>query len=124
MKMLLIRLLEALSALLILGFAVWTIYSAQPEKAVLSLINNKITYDGSVKSGRLDGMGKLTYANKDSYSGHFKDGAFDGQGTFVSHEGWRYQGEFKKGQAHGQGELILENGKVYKGRFKQGIYQK
>ncbi|MEQ9763358.1 hypothetical protein ABPS01_01545 [Streptococcus sp. ZJ151] len=124
MKMLMKRLLEALATLLVLAFAGWTIYSTYPKKAVLSLANNKMTYNGVLRNGRLDGKGTLTYDNKDRYVGQFKDGAFDGQGTFYSHEGWSYTGEFKKGQANGHGRLKLPDGKQYQGKFKQGIYQK
>ena len=89
----------------------------------LTLDNGNITYHGYVQANKMNGKGKVTFANGDVYEGHFSNGSFDGKGTFTAKEGWTYVGDFKKGQADGQGKLTTQTKTVYEGTFKQGIYQ-
>lgn len=108
--------------MIILGLSVFLIPLKQ--KGTLTYDHHKITYQGDVANNRMNGQGKLTYANGDTYSGQFKNGLFSGKGTYKAAKGWSYTGEFKKGQAEGRGTLKTNTGKTYKGQFKQGIYQK
>ena len=89
----------------------------------LTLDNGNIIYHGYVQANKMNGQGKVTFANGDVYEGNFSNGSFDGKGTFTAKEGWTYVGDFKKGQAHGQGKLTTQTKTVYEGTFKQGIYQ-
>lgn len=94
-----------------------------PLQKKLTFDGGKISYQGTVQANKLNGQGKVTFANGDSYEGDFKNGIFDGKGKFTAKDGWTYVGEFKKGQAEGQGKLTTQTKTVYEGRFKQGIYQ-
>lgn len=118
------RRLERLTVafIMVLGLSVFLI--PLKHKGTLTYDNGQITYHGEVANNRMNGQGKLTYANGDTYQGQFKNGTFDGQGTYKAAKGWSYTGDFKKGQADGQGVLKTVSGKTYKGEFKQGIYQK
>ena len=109
-------------ALFLCGVSVFSVTVSR--KKNLTYDNGKITYKGDVVNHRLNGKGRLAYANGDRYQGDFKNGAFDGQGTFTAALGWSYTGHFQNGQANGKGVLKAQNGKTYKGTFKQGIYQK
>lgn len=77
-------------------------------------------YRGEVVDGRLQGEGRLDYANGAYYQGQFKDGLFEGPGTWQGAGGERYTGQFHLGLFHGQGELIYADGTRYQGGFKQG----
>lgn len=77
-------------------------------------------YRGEVVDGRLQGEGRLDYANGAHYEGHFKDGLFEGAGTWQGAGGERYTGQFHIGLFHGQGELAYADGTRYQGGFKQG----
>lgn len=108
--------------IIILGLSVFLVLLR--EKKVVTYDHRTLTYQGEMSNNRMNGYGKLTYANGDTYQGQFKKGTFDGQGTYQSQKGWSYTGEFHKGQAHGKGVLTTHSGETYKGEFKQGIYQK
>ncbi|MFD3301387.1 C13 family peptidase [Aquipseudomonas alcaligenes] len=77
-------------------------------------------YRGEVVDGRLQGEGRLDYANGAFYQGQFKDGLFEGPGTWQGAGGERYTGQFHLGLFHGQGELVYAEGTRYQGGFKQG----
>ncbi|XQE66598.1 C13 family peptidase [Pseudomonas sp. P3C3] len=77
-------------------------------------------YRGEVVDGRLQGEGRLDYANGAFYEGQFKDGLFEGPGTWQGAGGERYTGQFHLGLFHGQGELVYADGTRYQGGFKQG----
>lgn len=77
-------------------------------------------YRGEVVDGRLQGEGRLDYANGAFYEGQFKDGLFEGPGTWQGAGGERYTGQFHLGLFHGQGELAYADGTRYQGGFKQG----
>lgn len=77
-------------------------------------------YRGEVVDGRLQGEGRLDYANGAYYQGQFKDGLFEGAGTWQGAGGERYTGQFHLGLFHGQGELVYADGTRYQGGFKQG----
>lgn len=94
-----------------------------PSQKTLTLDNGNIIYHGNVQANKMNGQGKVTFANGDVYEGNFNNGFFHGKGKFIAKEGWTYVGEFKKGQADGQGKLTTQTKTVYEGRFKQGIYQ-
>ena len=94
-----------------------------PSQKTLTLDKGNIVYHGNVQANKMNGQGKITFANGDVYEGNFSNGMFDGKGKFTAKEGWTYVGDFKKGQADGQGKLTTQTKTVYEGTFKQGIYQ-
>lgn len=116
--------LELLSAVLIVLFGTTVLLVPIKQQSSLSYDKGQIVYTGEVVNHRMNGQGKLTFANGDTYEGQFKNGVFSGKGLFKAQTGWSYEGEFRKGQPHGQGKLIAKDKKVYEGQFKQGIYQK
>ena len=77
-------------------------------------------YRGEVVDGRLQGEGRIDYANGMYYQGRFKDGLFDGPGKWHGASGETYIGGFHQGLFDGQGELIYANGSRYQGGFRQG----
>ncbi|HSX69849.1 MAG TPA: C13 family peptidase, partial [Pseudomonas sp.] len=77
-------------------------------------------YLGEVVDGRLQGEGRIDYANGVYYTGRFQDGLFEGPGEWHGASGERYQGNFHLGLFHGQGEFVYSDGTRYQGGFKQG----
>ncbi|WP_159545882.1 hypothetical protein [Streptococcus halichoeri] len=115
---------EVLSIIIIVACGLSVLTLKTKSHAALTYDKGKITYTGYVVNHRMNGQGKLVYANGDTYTGDFVNGTFDGQGTFQAKNGWYYKGEFSNGEPNGQGVLKAKNNEVYKGTFKQGIYQK
>ncbi|MDD0842998.1 C13 family peptidase [Pseudomonas sp. Gutcm_11s] len=76
-------------------------------------------YRGEVVDGRLQGEGRIDYANGMYYQGQFKDGQFEGPGEWHGPSGESYKGTFHLGLFDGQGELIYSDGTRYQGGFKQ-----
>ena len=77
-------------------------------------------YRGEVIDGRLQGEGRIDYANSTYYQGRFKDGLLEGPGEWHGANGERYKGEFHLGLFEGQGEFVYGEGTRYQGGFKQG----
>lgn len=77
-------------------------------------------YRGEVIDGRLQGEGRIDYANGMYYQGRFQDGLFEGPGEWHGASGESYKGEFHLGLFEGQGELVYGDGTRYLGGFKQG----
>ena len=77
-------------------------------------------YRGEVIKGRLQGEGRIDYANGMYYEGRFLNGLFEGPGEWHGAGGERYKGGFKQGLFEGQGELTYADGTRYQGGFKQG----
>lgn len=114
--------IATVAVVLVLGLSVLGL--GERSKGNLTYNEGELVYVGDVKHHRMDGYGRLEYANGDVYEGEFVRGVFNGQGTFTSSTGWTYEGEFKNGQADGEGKLIAKDKQIYQGTFKQGIYQK
>ena len=62
-------------------------------------------YRGEVVDGRLQGEGRLDYANGAYYQGQFKDGLFEGPGTWQGAGGERYTGGFRHDQSPDEGRV-------------------
>jgi hypothetical protein len=77
-------------------------------------------YRGEVIDGRLQGEGRIDYANGTYYQGRFKDGLLEGPGEWHGASGERYKGDFHLGLFEGQGEFVYGDGTRYQGGFKQG----
>ncbi|WP_043308391.1 C13 family peptidase [Pseudomonas sp. ML96] len=76
-------------------------------------------YRGEVVDGRLQGEGRIDYANGMYYQGQFKDGQFEGPGEWHGPSGESYKGTFHLGLFDGQGALVYSDGTRYQGGFKQ-----
>lgn len=94
---------ERLSLGLIILCALTLFIGRIPSQKTLTLDKGNIVYHGNVQANKMNGQGKITFANGDVYEGNFSNGMFDGKGKFTAKEGWTYVGDFKKGQADGQG---------------------
>lgn len=94
-----------------------------PTTSSTALLPDGGRYRGALVDGRLQGHGRLDYANGSFYEGEFKDGLFHGAGTWQGVSGDRYVGNFHQGQFHGTGELTYSHGGLYRGEFAQGRLQ-
>ena len=79
-----------------------------------------LTYEGSFRSGMLQGHGKMTAAGGDRYEGNYRDGMRDGRGTYVAATGERYDGDFKDNRRDGRGVVTRADGIRVEGIFKEG----
>jgi serine/threonine protein kinase len=86
-----------------------TLKDGKPEgKGVLSFEDDG-SYDGEWKDGRPEGQGTVVYANVLTYTGGWKAGQYDGQGTLELAGGDKYVGEFKNGQKNGKGKQYISS---------------
>ena len=84
---------------------------------------NLLKYDGFIKGGIYDGIGKLYDINeKLEYEGLFEGGKRHGNGiSYDSFGNVIYKGNWKYDLQDGDGELLNSNGdKIYKGTFYKG----
>lgn len=116
--------IEAITVAVVIILGAMVFLVSVKQQATLTYDNGQIVYTGDVVNHRMNGKGKLVFANGDTYEGDFKNGTFNGKGLFVASTGWSYEGDFKNGKPDGQGKLIAKDKKVFEGKFKQGIYQK
>jgi hypothetical protein len=79
-------------------------------------------YYGTLANGKLQGKGRLEWANGNYYEGEFADGLMAGSGLLRFTNGV-YDGEFRQGTMSGQGELRYDNGRIYRGAFVRGDMQ-
>lgn len=79
-------------------------------------------YRGSIIDGRLQGPGRIDYANGAFSEGLFNSGQLQGPGRRRLASGDEFIGEFKHGQPDGLGQLRYRSGEHYIGRFKQGQF--
>lgn len=77
-------------------------------------------YNGSLREGRMEGLGVLTEASGDRYEGEWRDGMRHGRGAFISASGGRYEGGFRFGLWHGRGIAEWANGDRYEGEWRDG----
>lgn len=81
---------------------------------------NTLTYEGTFRSGLLQGGGKMTGAGGDRYEGDYRDGKREGHGVYISGTGDRYDGEFKDNKRHGRGTLTRADGSRVEGIITDG----
>ncbi|MGZ3239697.1 MAG: C13 family peptidase [Burkholderiaceae bacterium] len=86
-------------------------------------------YHGQLVDGKLQGHGKLEWANGAHYEGDFDKGLMSGKGKYKSSTGTTYEGDYKNGMLDGEGRLVEPDGAIYIGHFTnnefngQGRYQ-
>jgi hypothetical protein len=77
-------------------------------------------YRGSIRHGRIDGLGVYLDRTGLMYEGGWKAGMMYGKGTLKLPSGDEYTGEFRAGRANGIGRYIDITGEVYEGPFVDG----
>lgn len=74
------------------------------------------TYDDQ----QVSGFGILKFKNGDIYEGSIKQGQLDGLGRYSFAGGQMHEGLFECSKYSGQGSQVMKNGDVFKGWFKEG----
>lgn len=96
---------------------------AQTCKVLDTRLNKK--YEGNCKKGKAHGEGKA-WGDIDTYEGSFKSGKLNGYGVYTWGDGSVYKGNFKKGKMEGEGILVKlakEGATVtQKGFFRNDLY--
>jgi len=72
-------------------------------------------YEGQLKFGVPEGLGKLVMPNSADYEGEWLRGKPHGRGTLHYPGGGIYRGEVRQGKRQGQGVYTTPDGKIYKG---------
>lgn len=80
------------------------------------------SYYGALKTGRMNGRGRIEWRSGARYEGMFVDGLISGQGMMRFANGEVYEGEFRGGMKDGLGRLQTRDGSVYAGDFKADLY--
>ncbi|HEY8102219.1 MAG TPA: C13 family peptidase [Burkholderiaceae bacterium] len=79
-------------------------------------------YHGQLVDGKLQGHGKLEWANGAQFEGEFDKGLMSGKGKYRSNSGVTYEGDYKNGLMNGEGRLVYSDGGVYTGHFTDGNF--
>lgn len=85
-------------------------------------------YEGEFKSNKMHGQGKLIYNDKAVYEGGFSEGKRAGKGTYTWPQGPKYVGDWQNDMRHGMGAFTMTDGSAYIGEWKsdkrngKGIY--
>jgi len=82
-----------------------------------------LRFEGTMRSGRAEGPGKVEAAVKDDterYDGGFTNGFFEGYGAYELSDGSRYEGGFRNDKPDGFGVYKGTNGNIYQGEIKDG----
>jgi hypothetical protein len=74
-------------------------------------------YYGPLVDGKMQGHGKLVWANGAYYEGDFDKGMMSGKGKYHSSNGAIYEGDYKNGMANGEGRYTDQYGGTYTGHF-------
>lgn len=106
-------------------------------QAVIFKLKSGLFYEGKLKSGRMEGHGKLWKKIKRGegqnlagqarvliYEGEFTGGNMQGTGSLYFENRWRYEGSFKQNVAHGFGRLLDNFGILKKeGLWMNGVFR-
>lgn len=80
-------------------------------------------YVGEWKSGKRNGIGKLTCVNGDYFEGRWRnDEFFSGKGRKTDENGNVYEGDWEYGEFNGQGTKTNANGNMYRGTWRNGVF--
>lgn len=78
-------------------------------------------YTGTVRNGKPNGQGTLTWKDGDRYDGAWLDGEISGHGTYSwPAEGEKYDGAWVDGEMSGHGVYTWSNGNRYTGAWLDG----
>lgn len=68
-------------------------------------------YDGTTRSGRAEGVGRILWPNRDYYAGEWSRSLPHGSGVYRFADGRRYEGEFRDGAPTGNGAFWDREGR-------------
>jgi hypothetical protein len=97
--------------------------SGKGELEVFADDKQTLRFEGTMRSGRAEGPGKVEAAVKDDterYGGGFTNGFFEGYGAYELSDGSRYEGGFRNDKPDGFGVYKGTNGNIYQGEIKDG----
>jgi hypothetical protein len=83
---------------------------------------NGAQYEGEFDKGLKSGKGKYRSSNGAVYEGEFKNGMMNGEGRYTDPDGGTYIGHFANYEFDGEGRYQMTDGKVYVGSFHKGLY--
>lgn len=78
-------------------------------------------FRGTLRNGRIEGIGTYRDRSGLSYDGQWKAGLMDGQGTLILPSGEEFVGQFRANKANGLGRFIDITGEIYEGPFVDGL---
>jgi len=79
------------------------------------------TQIGSLRNGRLEGHGVVTWPTGSRYEGEWRDGRQHGRGVFTGADGSRHEGEYRDGRRNGHGVSTSSNGTRHEGEYRDGL---
>lgn len=71
--------------------------------------------------GKMNGLGRYTYANGQIYEGNYVNGVKEGRGKLTYPNGFVYDGDFIGGKPRGNAN-ILSGGKTYPVQYSDGRF--
>ena len=71
--------------------------------------------------GKMNGLGRYTYANGQIYEGNYVNGVKEGKGKLTYPNGFVYDGDFIGGKPRGNAN-ILSGGKTYPVQYSDGRF--
>ncbi len=79
------------------------------------------TYNGSFRSGNLEGIGRFEYLNSSNYDGEWKENRKHGRGQLVEADGRSiYIGDWENDLKHGKGTFIQKGAYMIEGVWNRG----
>ncbi len=84
---------------------------------------NGDVYEGEVRNGKPNGLGKVTYASGDIYMGGFSYGKRYGYGIYIESDGSVYEGEWKDNKSHGFGKATYGSKSAFRGDVYEGDFR-
>lgn len=81
-------------------------------------IEKGIFYEGQIKDGKREGVGRLVYENGPIIESHFRNNALEGEGRIIKDNGDVFIGSFVNGKAEGKGRYLRNGCEEYEGEFK------
>ena len=82
--------------------------------------NTGDVYEGNLKHGKYNGIGKYYWKDGGIYEGNFSKGVLSGQGKYTAANGDIFEGNFKNDNYDGQGKYTWQDGSNFEGLFKDG----
>ena len=93
------------------------------------VLKDGVTYSGQFYEGKINGKGKISYANRDTLEGEFIDGTLksDSEATYIFYEkDETFNGFGSLDSDYNfsmiEGKLELDNNRFYEGKFKNNLY--
>lgn len=78
-------------------------------------------FEGSVRDGRPDGVGRLELRSGEAVEGEWRAGRVEGEASWLDAAGNRHEGAFLAGRPHGKGRHFSKTGEIFAGGFMNGL---